>query len=38
KIVMLDVEVENERALSLYEKAGFMKSMQVDFFVYSSRR
>nr|WP_106782456.1 GNAT family N-acetyltransferase [Lysinibacillus timonensis] len=37
KLVMLDVEVENERALAVYEKAGFIKSMQVDFFVFSSR-
>ncbi|MDN4494807.1 GNAT family N-acetyltransferase [Ureibacillus aquaedulcis] len=33
--VMLDVEVENERALTVYEKAGFKKSMQVDYFVYT---
>ena len=32
--VMLDVEIENEYALAVYEKAGFMKSMQVDYFVY----
>lgn len=32
--VMLDVEVENEYALAVYEKAGFMKSMQVDYYVY----
>lgn len=37
KFVMLDVETENERALSVYEKAGFQKSMQVDYFVYSSK-
>ncbi|MFY3792474.1 GNAT family N-acetyltransferase [Ureibacillus sp. MALMAid1270] len=36
--IMLDVEVENERALSVYEKAGFLKSTQVDYFVYSSNR
>lgn len=35
KMVKLDVEVENERALAVYERAGFMKSMQVDYFVYS---
>lgn len=35
KIVMLEVEVENERALAVYEKAGFIKSMQVDYFVYT---
>ncbi|QCR30944.1 GNAT family N-acetyltransferase [Lysinibacillus sp. SGAir0095] len=34
-IVMLDVELENERALAVYEKAGFIKSMQVDYFVYT---
>lgn len=33
--VLLDVEVENERALAVYEKAGFIKSMQVDYFVYT---
>lgn len=32
--VMLDVEIENEYALAVYEKAGFTKSMQVDYFVY----
>lgn len=35
KLVMLEVEVENERALKVYEKAGFLKSMQVDYYVYS---
>ncbi len=35
KMVMLDVEIENERALAVYENAGFIKSMQVDYFVYS---
>lgn len=34
KLVMLDVEIENENALAVYEKAGFTKSMQVDYFVY----
>lgn len=38
RFVMLDVELENERALSVYEKAGFQKCMQVDYFVYSSKR
>ncbi|KGR79374.1 GNAT family N-acetyltransferase [Ureibacillus manganicus] len=38
KYVMLDVEIENERALSVYEKAGFQKCMQVDYYVYSSGR
>lgn len=35
KLVMLDVELENERALAVYEKAGFIKLMQVDYFVYT---
>lgn len=35
--VMLDVELENERALAVYEKAGFIKSMQVDYFVYTGQ-
>lgn len=35
KVVMLDVEIDNEKALAVYEKAGFIKSMQVDYFVYS---
>ncbi|MBK3495498.1 GNAT family N-acetyltransferase [Viridibacillus sp. YIM B01967] len=30
--VMLDVEIENEQALSVYERAGFSKIQQVDFF------
>lgn len=33
KYVMLDVELDNKNALAVYEKAGFMKSMQVDYFV-----
>ena len=33
--IMLDVELENERALAVYEKAGFTKLMQVDYFVYT---
>lgn len=37
KVIMLEVEVENERALSLYEKAGFLKSMQIDYFVYTGK-
>lgn len=32
KAVMLDVEMENERALSVYEKAGFIKSSQIDYY------
>lgn len=35
KLVMLEVEIENDRALALYEKAGFLKSMQVDYFIYT---
>lgn len=31
--VMLDVEIDNDRALSLYEKAGFSPVMQVDYYV-----
>ncbi|MEK4228159.1 GNAT family N-acetyltransferase [Solibacillus sp. FSL H8-0538] len=34
KTILLDVEVENDRALAVYEKAGFMKSSQIDYFVY----
>lgn len=34
KKIMLDVEIENERALAVYEKAGLLKSMQIDYFVY----
>lgn len=34
KSVMLDVEIENEYALAVYEKAGFTKATQVDYFVY----
>ncbi|WP_332651768.1 GNAT family N-acetyltransferase [Lysinibacillus sp. 54212] len=37
KMVMLEVEIENERALSLYKRAGFLKSMQIDYFVYGGR-
>lgn len=36
KFVLLDVEIENEQALSVYEKAGFHKTDQIDYFVYSS--
>jgi len=32
KLIMLDVEMENERARSVYEKAGFMKSSQIDYY------
>lgn len=37
KVVMLDVEIENNRALSVYEKAGFTKSAQIDYFAYAPR-
>lgn len=37
KVVMLDVEIENDRALSVYEKAGFTKSAQIDYFAYAPR-
>lgn len=33
KMVLLDVEIENASALRVYEKAGFMKSIQMDYFV-----
>lgn len=33
KMVQLDVEIENASALRVYEKAGFMKSVQMDYFV-----
>ncbi|MFX3672965.1 MAG: GNAT family N-acetyltransferase [Paenisporosarcina sp.] len=36
KTVMLDVEVDNDKALSLYEKVGFSPVMQVDYYVKSS--
>ncbi|MEF7496411.1 GNAT family N-acetyltransferase [Lysinibacillus sphaericus] len=31
--VMLDVEVDNKKAISVYEKAGFMKAQQIDYYV-----
>lgn len=31
--VMLDVEIDNDRALSLYKRVGFSPVMQVDFYV-----
>ena len=34
KRVLLDVELENSHALTVYEKAGFSKSAQVDYFAY----
>ena len=33
KTILLDVEIENMSALRVYEKAGFMKSSQMDYFV-----
>lgn len=33
KTIILDVEIENSCALHVYEKAGFMKSSQLDYFV-----
>lgn len=33
KLVMLDVEIDNEQALHVYERAGFTKSVQIDYFV-----
>lgn len=32
--IMLEVESDNDRALSIYEKAGFYKRMQIDYFIY----
>lgn len=31
-VVLLDVETENVKALAVYEKAGFMKTAQLDYF------
>lgn len=33
QVVLLDVEVDNKQALYVYERAGFMKNMQIDYFV-----
>lgn len=33
KTILLDVEIENSSALRVYEKAGFMKSSQMDYFI-----
>ncbi|AWE06151.1 GNAT family N-acetyltransferase [Lysinibacillus sp. 2017] len=33
KTISLDVEIENSSALRVYEKAGFIKSYQLDYFV-----
>ena len=32
RYVMLDVEIENDKAIRVYEKAGFLKLMQIDYF------
>ena len=37
KRVLLDVELENNRALVVYEKAGFYKCAQVDYFAFSRK-
>lgn len=34
QVVLLDVEVENERALHIYERANFKKQTQVDYYVF----
>lgn len=34
KTVLLDVEIENTGALRVYEKASFMKSSQLDYYIY----
>lgn len=34
--VMLDVEIDNDRALSLYKRVGFSPVMQVDFYIKST--
>lgn len=34
KTILLDVEIENAGALRVYEKAGFMKSTQMDYYIY----
>ncbi len=35
--VLLDVEIDNARALSIYEKGGFIKSTQIDYYVYVNK-
>ena len=37
KHVLLDVELDNNRALVIYEKAGFCKCAQVDYFAFSGK-
>lgn len=34
KTILLDVEIDNANALRVYEKAGFMKSTQLDYYIY----
>lgn len=34
KTILLDVEIDNMGALRVYEKAGFMKSTQLDYFIF----
>lgn len=34
--VMLDVEIDNDKALSIYEKAGFKPILQIDYYVKTS--
>lgn len=34
KQIFLQVEMENEQALSVYQKAGFQKTIQIDFYAY----
>lgn len=34
KLILLDVELENKQALSVYEKVGFSKSEQIDYYHY----
>ena len=36
RVVLLDVEIDNVRALSIYEKNGFMISSQIHYYVFSS--
>ena len=33
KTILLDVEIENSSALRVYEKAGFIKSTQLDYYI-----
>ena len=36
RIVLLDVEIDNARALAIYEKNGFMISSQIHYYVFAS--